>query len=263
MLRFRAAEEAVAVSNFWSRAKDLLSKRGERELSDSGTHPIVLPDDAVDGGGVGGRSAGKLLTRVSDAVTGRSYEKIEAAQQQLLSLIGSIQSHLDGQAARSEKMAGSLAQLAYALSSMPESARVQHDTLRALMQHVAAGNQRSETLGAIVDELRKAQSSQSASMQQLAEAIHAASFRTGEQQSGLSEQVRRVEGAVGVIGLTTRSQSDMLSRLSEIEQKQDQRLIDLIRKQNRRFNTLFIVTLSLAGFTIAAMLVLTVVVLLK
>lgn len=225
--------------NFWTRVQGLFRARNaDGELMEPSTDTAVAT--------VENKHGSNLLSRVGDAFTGKTYEKIEAGQQQVLDLIKSIAVHLDTQSQRSERMAGSLAQLAHSLSSMPEANRLQGDTLRALVSHVAAGNSKTETLAALLSELQKNQSVHGRVLENLS--VNAQTTQISDRQ--MAESIRNFSDTMDALGVNARQQTNMISRLSEVEEKQDARLIELIRKQNRRFNSLFVVTLTVAGLSV-------------
>ena len=177
--------------------------------------------------------------------------RLQEGYERLNQLIEDIQKHLAAQGERSERICGSLEQLARSVGELPAAGRRQIETLEGIAGQIEAGNVRVGHLAESLGELPRASRSQTEALGAIKRTLE----MTGEQNLVTSQSLEKLGTLVGTLTEANSSQVEVLRHMSTRTEASGEEFKDLLRKQNRRFVMLFVVTIVLAVGTIAAAIV--------
>ena len=168
----------------------------------------------------------------------------------IAALMTSLRQYLDQQNARHEELLTYLSQLSNALQSIPDTGRVQGETLRVLHQQIAYQNAQHKQVSEV---LRKVSES-SGSQQEIAETLRdrVESLYKNDQQ--ISETIENMGASVTVVSQQSQTTSMMLERLRDNLVNRDGELEKAIGRENRRTRG----TLMIVGATSLAALVISI-----
>lgn len=183
----------------------------------------------------------------------RREEDLTALNEGLVSiaaLMTSLRQYLDQQNARHEELLTYLSQLSNALQSIPDTGRVQGETLRVLHQQIAYQNAQHKQVSEV---LRKVSES-SGSQQEIAETLRdrVESLYKNDQQ--ISETIESMGASVTVVSQQSQTTSMVLERLRDNLVNRDGELEKAIGRENRRTRG----TLMIVGATSLAALVISI-----
>lgn len=165
----------------------------------------------------------------------------------LTELMGGIRDNLERQGERQDELLGHLSRLPGLLEQLPESARMQGETLKALHQELAAQHTNQQRLTEILDHVSKSSSAQHEALDGLNDRMDRAR-QTDEQ---ISSNLHNVGTTMQDLGRSTTAGAEMMESLRDNMSSRDNDLQQVLTKQATRFT----VMLSIAIFLSIAALV--------
>jgi hypothetical protein len=243
---------AVTQETWWTRFTNRLSKQPARngrasELPDVGDDgllsgpvdlPSVGPECEID------RPPGALSrwTRRDQTLT-----KLQEGYERVTQVVEEVQKHLADQGQRTERICGSLEQLARAMNDAPAIARQQGQTLEAIAGQLEVANTRTQQVVETMAEIPKAARMQSETLSSIKQQLDVSS----EQGLLASQTLEKLGGAIGSLGQSNSAQVETLKAIQAQASQQNQLVSDLLARQGRRFLALFVVTVVLAAAAVA------------
>ena len=165
----------------------------------------------------------------------------------LSDLLLSLRENMERQSARQEELLGHLAHLPEALRSIPESGRVQGETLKALQQQIEKQTNQHSQIGQVLDRISQADTRQGRTL----EAMHQTVAAMSEHDAAISSNLRTLGAALESVSSNSTAGAQVLEQLRDSTARRDGELERVIRRQNTRFTTLLAVAivLSIAALT--------------
>lgn len=167
----------------------------------------------------------------------------------IAALMTSLRQYLDQQNARHDELLNYLSQLSHALQSIPDTGRVQGETLRVLHQQIAFQNAQHKQ----VSEMLRKVSDSSGTQHEIAETLRdrVESLYKNDQQ--ISETIQSMAASVTLVSQQSQTTSMVLERLRDNLVNRDGELEKSIRRENRltRGALMIVGATSLAALVIA------------
>ncbi len=172
----------------------------------------------------------------------QALQQLQEGYQRVTELIDAMQRHMAEQSDRTERIASSLDFLARSLSDLPAASRQQAQTLDAIASHLDVTNARTQQLAESISELPGATRAQSEALTGVSRQLEMAN----ETHVQLNHALSSLGEAVSTLRRSGEAQADSLRLLQRDSQQREDRLVDLIGQQQRRFTWLFAVTFVFA-----------------
>lgn len=170
----------------------------------------------------------------------------------LTDLMGSVRDHLDKQSTRQDELLKYLSHLPEVLQSIPESNRVNAETLRGIQQHLSAQNDAQARLAEILDNIGKTGGETRQAMDEIRQGVQT----LGQYDQRMSEALSGVGSAMKDVSRNSETSTEVLQTLRDNLNRHDEELERIIQRQNSRFTTLLVVAIVLAILSLATVLAL-------
>ncbi len=186
---------------------------------------------------------------------GRREEDVTTLQNGLASMsamMSTLRQYLDDQNARHEELLTYLSQLSHALQSIPDTGRVQSETLRVLHQQIAFQNAQHKQLSEM---LRKISES-SGSQQEIVETLRDRVETLYKNDEIISETIQNMGTSIQVVTQQSQTNTMVLERLRDNLVNRDGELERAIRRENRwtRSTLVIVAAAALAALVISVAL---------
>jgi DNA repair exonuclease SbcCD ATPase subunit len=166
----------------------------------------------------------------------------------LTDLMGSIRDNLDHQNRRQDELLSALQQLPQVLQSLPESNRVQTETLLAIRSQIEGQSAQQQRLGEILTHIGKTASEQRQVVDELrgrVEDLHKA-------DTTIADYLNNVGTALKDVSQNSASTSLVLSQMRDNQSVRDAQVEQVLHRQGARFTAMLIVTIVIAIAALAA-----------
>ena len=204
-----------------------------------GDLPLNPPGDT-------GNNTSVVVTRSSFL---RPWAKRDAAIQQLqdgfstlTDLMSGIRSNLEKQNERQSELMQYLSSLPQVLEQLPESNRVQGETLKAIHQQLASQNAQQSKLGDILERMSETGGQQRELIEDLAERVE--TVRHNDEQ--IASHLQSVGEAMQGVSKNSEASSQVLQNMRDNINSRDGQLERILHKQNTRFTTMLAVAIFLS-----------------
>lgn len=192
------------------------------------------------------------LSRRSVFGWGKPAEDLSSLQNGLSSisaLMTSLRQYLDQQNARHDELLTYLSQLSHALQAIPDSGRVQGETLRVLHQQIAVQNAQHKQLSEMLRQVTDFSGSQREIVELLRDRVE--SLYKNDQQ--IADTIQGMGDSILVVTQQSQANTMLLERLRDNLVNRDGALEQAIRRENRftRMTMLIVGATSLAALAIA------------
>ncbi len=201
---------------------------------------------AGTGGGTGLESRSTFL---------RPWAKRDAAIQNLqhgfdtlTDLMGSIRDNLEKQNARQDQLVQTLAQLPLTLEMLPESSRVQSETLKAIHRQIEHQNGQQQKLADILGRISDADAQHRSTLDALGERVES----LNAQDARMADHLNGVGSAMQSVSKTSEQSAQVLSQMRDNLNSRDGELERILHRQGNRFTTMLAVAIFLSIAAIVA-----------
>ena len=185
----------------------------------------------------------------------RPWAKRDAAIDQLQNGVGalsdlmnSIRESLERQSHRQEELLQYLSHLPQALQQLPESNRVQGETLKAIHSQIEKQTTQQNRLGDILERISQADNKQARTLDAIQERVDSLT----EHDQAISQNLNTLGEALHAVSENSQASAHVLGQLRDNATKRDGELEKVIRKQNTRFTTLLAVAIVLSVCALVA-----------
>jgi chromosome segregation ATPase len=174
--------------------------------------------------------------------------QVQEGVQSLSSLIDSIRESLERQSRRQDEMLMYLSHLPRVLEELPETQRVQVETLKAITQQLRQQIDQQSKLAEILEKLSTSHIDQ----REVLEFLHQRVESLNQQNQSISDNLRHVGAAIESSARNSQSSSEALLALQENLKASDDRLEKTLQRQNTRFTILLIAAITLSSAALVA-----------
>jgi uncharacterized phage infection (PIP) family protein YhgE len=163
-------------------------------------------------------------------------------------LMTGIRDHLEQQSKRQDELLGYLSHLPGALESLPESNRVQAETLKAIHEQMKGQQAEQSKLGEILERISQSDGQSVRALDSLQQ--HVDQLRRHDE--AVAQNLNQVGGAMENLGKNTAASAEVLQQLRDNSSKRDSEIERILQQQTSRFTTLLVVaTLLLVAALVA------------
>ncbi|HEY7114943.1 MAG TPA: hypothetical protein VH475_00060 [Tepidisphaeraceae bacterium] len=163
-------------------------------------------------------------------------------------LMTSIKANLDRQAERQDELLRVLEHLPEALRAIPENARVQAETLRAVGEQLQRHNGHYHRLGDVLEKVCDAGIDQ----RKLLDALHERVDTISQHDRALVDHMRSVSAAMAGVSQNTQTSAQVLDQLKNNARGRDLDLQLVLQRQGARFTLMLSVAILLSLAALAA-----------
>ncbi|MBC7785094.1 MAG: hypothetical protein H7144_14765 [Burkholderiales bacterium] len=176
-----------------------------------------------------------------------ALQSLQAGFVTLTDLMVGIRENLESQGKRQHELLEHLARLPAVLEQLPESARVQGETLKALHQQLSSQNEQQLRLTEILDHVSKSSTTQKDVLEDIQERVD----RMRQTDEQIANNLVNVGTTMQELGRSTNTGAQILENMRDNITSRDNELQQVLLKQGTRFT----VMLSIAIFLSIAALV--------
>jgi DNA repair exonuclease SbcCD ATPase subunit len=179
----------------------------------------------------------------------RPWAKRDAAINQLqdgfntlTDLMGAIRNNLEQQNRRQDELYSALQQLPAMLQSIPESNKVQNDTLRAIHQQIEGQAAQHDRLGSILDKIGQNTGEQKDAVASLAgrvEELHKA-------DTSIADYLNNVGSSLKDVSKNSETSAQVLGQMRDNINERDGQIERVLHRQGVRFTTMLAVAIFLS-----------------
>lgn len=169
----------------------------------------------------------------------------------LTDLMASIRDGLDKQADRQDQILRYLAHLPGAVESLPESNRVQSETLRAIHGQLEHQNAQQKALAEILERICETGGSQKQILDALSERVDTLSHF----DQAISENLHSVGSAMQSVSQNSQTSAQVLQQIRDNMHRRDGELEGVITRQGNRFTVLLSIAIFLSIAALGAVTV--------
>ena len=160
----------------------------------------------------------------------------------LTDLMGSIRDSIDRQTQRQEQFTDALRALPQIMQSVPESQKVQTETLRVMVGQMEQQNAQQARLGEILDKVSSAHAGQREVLENLGQRVETLSAH----DQAISDNLRNVSTSLQDASRHSQSSAQVLQQLRDQFATQGGELERVLQRQNTRFTTMLAVAIFLS-----------------
>lgn len=192
------------------------------------------------------------LARRSIFPWGRQEEDLSSLQAGLTSmtaLMSNLRQYLDEQSSRHNELLTYLSQLSHALQSIPDTGRVQSETLRVLHQQIAFQNAQHKQLTEIIRKIADSTTDQ----HEIAEVLRDRVETLYKNDQEIASTISGMGDSISTVANRSQTNSILLERLRDNLVTRDGDLERAIRRENRliRGTLMLVAAVSIAALVIA------------
>lgn len=166
----------------------------------------------------------------------------------LTDLMSEIRQNMVNQGRRQDELIGYLSTLPRLMESIPESARLQGDTLKAIQAHLERQTDQQETLAEILEKLAESGGDQKDLLEGLRERMET----LNHQDKAMADSLTSVSAALEQATKHSAAGTQVLENLHENFKARDGNLAEIIQRQNVRFTALLIAAICISLAALAA-----------
>ena len=178
-----------------------------------------------------------------------AIENLQNGLGALSELMGGIRQHMERQGLRQDEMMQHLSQISEALRALPETQRVQGETLKAIHQHMGrqnalhtAQNAQQSKLADILERISQADGRNGRAL----EALQGRFEVMGRKDSAITESLTCVGVAMETVSRSSEASTQVLSQLRDNLEDRDEEMQKILHRQGNRFTAMLSVAIFLA-----------------
>jgi hypothetical protein len=177
-----------------------------------------------------------------------AIENLQGGISAIGDLMTGIRDHLEQQSKRQDELLGYLSHLPAALEQLPESNRVQTETLKAIHESMKGQAEQQGKLGEILEKISQSDGQSIKALDSLQEHID----QLRRHDEAVAQNLSNVGDAMEGLGKNTATSAQVLQQLRDNAATRDGAIERILQQQTSRFTTLLVVaTLLLVGALIA------------
>ncbi len=177
-----------------------------------------------------------------------AIENLQSGFMTLTELMSAIKENLDRQDHRNEELLGALQQLPQILQSVPESNKLQTETLRAIHQQMENQNGQQTKLGEILDRICEADVTQTNTIDALRDRVESLT----QHDQAIASNLSSVGSAMTTLSENTHASATVLQSLRDSGDQRDRELEKILHRQGARFTTMLAVAIVLSIAALAS-----------
>ena len=177
-----------------------------------------------------------------------AIENIQHGFHTLTDLMAAIKANLDRQDQRNEELLTALQQLPQILTSVPESSKLQTETLRAIHQQMEHQNSQQSKLAEILDRICDADATQTSTLEALRDRVETLT----EHDQSIASNLNSVGSAMTTLSQNTHASTEVLQQMRSNLDDRDRQLEKILHRQGTRFTTMLAVAIFLSIAALAA-----------
>jgi len=166
----------------------------------------------------------------------------------LTDLMGSIKDNLERHGQRQDELMQYFSQLPAMMKELPESARMQGETLRAIHVQMESQNLQQEKLGEILEKMNDSGGEQKTLLTDLQERVE--NFHATDEM--IATNLQGVGSALQNVTRNTAAGTEVLQQLRDTITQRDDQLERILHKQNTRFTTMLAIAITMSVAALAA-----------
>ncbi len=170
---------------------------------------------------------------------------------QLTGLMSSIQDNMEKQSHRQEELIGYLSNLPQALQSLPESQKLQTETLKAITEQLEQQNQQQGRLTDILEKVGDAHAGQKEILDQMHDRVET----LNQHDQAVAENLKSVGASMEEVSKSSHTSAQVLSQMRDNTAARDGQLERILHKQNVRFTTMLAIAIFLSLAAVASVCV--------
>jgi len=182
----------------------------------------------------------------------RRDARLESMQQgfaNLTTVLTSVRDNLETQNRKQEELLSQLSRLPELLAVLPDSARVQEETLRAIHETMENQNGQTKKLGEVIDRIHQSDGKQREHLDAIRERVET----LHQHDETIAANLSGVSGALQSVSSTSHESAKVLEGLRESLDGRDARVEQLLTKQSTRFFALMVASIVLSVSALIAM----------
>jgi DNA repair exonuclease SbcCD ATPase subunit len=194
----------------------------------------------------GGHSSHALETRTTFlrpwAKRDASIQRLEEGFTTLTDLMGAIRDNLDKQNRRQDELLTALQHLPQVLNSIPESNRMQSETLQAIRQQIEGQSVQQERLGDILGKIGQNTGEQ----RQMVDALRDRVEEIHKTDTTIADYLNNVGNSMKDVTANSKTTSEVLGQMRDNLDARDGQIERVLHRQGVRFTTMLAVAIFLS-----------------
>lgn len=164
-------------------------------------------------------------------------EKLEQMVTSVTQLMVTIRDHLENQNSRQDELLSHMSHLPQALDSIPETARMHTEALRAIQEQLKYQNGQQDRLAEILDKI----SESGVDQREILSALRSRVEQVGEHHQSISDNLSSFGSAMQSVSRNTDSTTQVLQQLRDSLAERDRQIEMILKKHQSRFLVLLII----------------------
>jgi hypothetical protein len=160
----------------------------------------------------------------------------------LTNLMSTIKDNLSEQGRRQDELLKYLSHLPQVLQSIPESARVQGETLRALHARLEQQNEQQQLIAEVLNKVADTGSEQRKTVEEMRDRVQT----MADQDARIADNMSSVGAAMQTVSRNSQASAQVLEQLRDNINNRDGQLERILHRQAARFTALLVVAVFLS-----------------
>jgi DNA repair exonuclease SbcCD ATPase subunit len=177
-----------------------------------------------------------------------SIQRLEEGFNTLTDLMGAIRDNLDNQNRRQDELLKALSQLPQVLNTIPESNRVQTETLQAIRQQIEGQTTQQERLGTILDKIGTTTGEQREVVDQLRDRVE----EIHKTDTTIADYLNNVGNSMKDVSSNSKMTGDVLAQMRDNLDARDGQIERVLHRQGTRFTTMLAIAIFLSVAALVA-----------
>jgi chromosome segregation ATPase len=177
-----------------------------------------------------------------------AIENLQSGIGALAELMGGIRENLERTSQRQDELLRYLSHLPQALQQLPESNRIQGETLKAIHHRMEQQSEEQARLADILERISAADATNGRTLDALQERVHA----LNEHDQAIADNLNSVGVAMQTLGRHTETSAAVLQQMRDNSSSRDGELERILQKQGARFTAMLTVAIVLSVAALGA-----------
>jgi chromosome segregation ATPase len=169
----------------------------------------------------------------------------------LTDLMSTIKDNLNDQGRRQDELLSYLSHLPKAIEGIPETNRLQVESLKAISARLEQQNNQQNLIGEILGKL----ANNDAEQKKVVEDVRSRVENVAEQNKNISDNLSSVGSAMQTVSKNSQASAQVLEQVRDNIEKRDGQLERLMQKQAQRFTWMLLISIFLAISALVAVVI--------